>query len=58
VKSGGRIVAYLREANDRIELIGLGGKLLGTFLKHQNVTLHPGGRLVGYGNLLLTLVED
>ncbi|HNQ88447.1 MAG TPA: hypothetical protein PKM73_07535 [Verrucomicrobiota bacterium] len=55
---GGRILGYLRESDDRIELIAPGGRLLGVYLKNDDMTVRPGGGLVGYGNLLLTLLED
>ena len=32
--------------------------MLGIFLKQQNQTIRPGGWFVGYGNLLMTLLED
>jgi hypothetical protein len=33
--------------------------MLGIFLKQQNQTIRPGsGGLVGFGNLLMTLLED
>ena len=59
IKAGGKVVAYLRESGDQIELLAPGGKLLGIYLVEQDQTIRPGGGgLVGYGNLLLLLLED
>jgi hypothetical protein len=59
IKKGGEVIGYTRECGDRIELLAPGGKLLGVFLITQNQTILPGGGgLVGYGNLLMTLLED
>jgi hypothetical protein len=59
IKAGGKVVGYLRESSDRIELLAPGGKLLGIFLKGAKQTIRPGaGGLVGYGNLLMTLLSE
>jgi len=56
---GGKLLGYLRETSDRIELLSPGGRLLGIYLINQDQTIRPGGGgLVGYGNLLVTLLED
>jgi hypothetical protein len=56
---GGKLLGYLRETSDRIELHCPGGRLWGIYLINQNQTIRPGsGGLVGYGNLLLTRLED
>lgn len=59
IKPGGRVVGYLRDCGDRIELLALGGRLHGGFLKNQNQTILAGaGGLVGYGDLLLSLLNN
>ena len=59
IKKGGEVIGYTRESGDRIELLAPGGKLLGIFMIKQNQTIRPGGGgLVGYGNLLMSLLED
>jgi hypothetical protein len=58
IKAGNRVVGYFRECGDKIELIAVGGKLIGIFLVKHNQTIRSGGAFVGYGNLLLTLLED
>ena len=59
IKAGGKVVGYTRECGDRIELLAPGGKLLGIYLIKQDQTIRPGaGGLVGYGNLLMTLLEE
>lgn len=55
---GGKLLGYLRESDDRIELLAPGGRLLGVYLKNDDMTVRPGGALEGYGNLLMTLLED
>lgn len=60
IKSGGRVVGYLRDCGDRVELLAPGGRLLGIYLKNDDMTIRPGGGgLVGFGNLLMSLlIED
>lgn len=55
---GGRLLGYLRESGDRIELIEPGGRLLGIYIRNDNMTIRPGGAFEGYGNVLLTLLHD
>lgn len=56
---GAKCRGYIRETADRIELLAPGGKLLGIYLKLHDQTIRPGGgSLVGYGNLLMSLLED
>ena len=56
---GAKCRGYLRESGDRIELLSPEGRLLGIFLIQQNLTIRPGaGGLVGYGNQLMSLLED
>ena len=70
IGSGGKLRGYLREnpapmsdiaagSGDRVELLSPGGRLLGIYLSGPDQTIRPGGGgLVGYGNLLLSLLED
>ncbi len=58
IRSGGKVAGYIRESADRIELLAPGGRILAIFLKQQNQTIRPGGGFVGYGDLLMTLLED
>lgn len=56
---GGKLLGHLRESEDRIELLAPGGRLLGIYLKQADQTIRPGaGGLVGYGNVLMSLLED
>jgi hypothetical protein len=48
----------VRECGDRTELLAPGGRVLGYYLASSNQTIRPGGELVGYGNQLMTLLED
>lgn len=55
---GAKLLGYIRESGDRIELLSSGGRLLGIYLKGPNQTIRPGGSgLVGYGNLLMSLLD-
>lgn len=54
---GGRLRGYLKELPNRIELYAPGGRLLGYYLVVPDITIRPGGGLVGYGNQLMTLLE-
>jgi hypothetical protein len=55
---GGKLRGYIRECGDRIELLAPGGRVLGYYLASSDQTIRPGGQLVGYGNQLMTLLED
>lgn len=55
---GGKLRGYIRESGDRTELLAPGGRILGYYLASSDQTILPGGRLVGYGNQLMTLLED
>ena len=55
---GAKLKGYIREGNDRVELLAPGGQMLGIYLVKLNQTIRPGGTLVGYGNVLMSLLED
>jgi hypothetical protein len=54
---GAKLRGYLREGGDRFELLSPGGRLLAVYLVTHNQTIRPSGQFVGYGNLLMTLLE-
>ena len=56
--TGGKVRGYLKETANGQTLLAPGGRVLGYFLEDKNMTTTPGGNLVGYGNILLTLLED
>ncbi|MEI6782661.1 MAG: hypothetical protein WCQ21_17260 [Verrucomicrobiota bacterium] len=58
IGAGGKLRGYIKESDDRIELLAPGGRMLGIYLVSSDQTIRPGGGLVGYGNVLLTLLED
>lgn len=55
---GAKLRGYIRECGDRVELLAPGGRILGYYLKTTKLTVRPGGALVGFGDVLLTLLED
>jgi hypothetical protein len=55
---GGNVRGYLKEVGDRTELIAKGGRLLGFYDHTKNQTIASGGRVIGWGNQLMTLLED
>lgn len=56
--TGGKVRGYLKETSNGQTLLALGGRVLGYYSEEKNMTVTPGGTLVGYGNILLTLLED
>ena len=55
----GRIRGTIRDlGNGRREIRNPVGKVLGTYNQKDNVTRDNIGRVVGYGDLLTTLLED
>ena len=58
IGAGGKLRGYIKESGDRIELLAPGGRLLGIYLASSDQTIRPGGGFVGYGNELMTLLED
>ncbi|MHC1769472.1 MAG: hypothetical protein AB9869_35175 [Verrucomicrobiia bacterium] len=58
VRSGGEVVAYVKEIGNREELIAKGGRLVAVYDEQRNQTILSGGRLYGLGNQLLTLIDQ
>ena len=56
--SGNKVRGYLKETSNGQTLLAPGGAVLGYYLEDKNMTTTPGGTLVGYGNVLMTLLED
>lgn len=56
--TGGRILGILYTmSNGRLELRSPnGGKILGYYEADRDTTIRPNGEVVGYGNLLMTLL--
>jgi hypothetical protein len=55
---GGKLRGYLKETGFGQTLLGKGGLVLGYYNEESNSTTTPGGRFIGYGNQLMTLLED
>ena len=55
---GNRLLGYIRECGDRKELLAPGGQVLGYYLADKDQTVRPGNVFVGYGDLLMTLLDD
>lgn len=55
---GGKLRGYIRESGDKTELLAPGGRVLGYYIKRDNMTIEPGGKFVGYGNQLMLLMEE
>jgi len=55
---GGKVLGYEQDNGSEIVLLAPGGIVLGKYVKAADMTVTAGGRLVGYGNLLMTLLED
>ncbi len=55
---GGKIRGYLKEVGHRQELLAPGGRLLGYYDWKKNQTTKAGGIFFGYGNQLISLLED
>ncbi len=55
---GGIVRGYIRETANGQTLYAPGGRVLGYYNETANQTTDAGGRLIGYGNLLLILLED
>lgn len=56
--SGGKVRGYLKETSNGQTLLAPGGRVLGYFNENTDITTNAGGRIIGYGNVLLTLLED
>lgn len=55
---GAKLRGYLLEDSTTIKLLKPGGMVLGIFHKLHGYTTTGGNAFIGYGNLLLTLLED
>jgi hypothetical protein len=56
--TGGKVRGYLKETANGQTLLAPGGRVLGYYDEGSNRTMTAGGILIGYGNVLLTLLED
>lgn len=54
----GRLRGYLLEDSTTIKLLSAGGTVLAIYLKNDDITVSPGNSFVGYGNQLMSLLED
>jgi hypothetical protein len=55
---GARLKAYEDDRGSEIVLLTPGGRVLGRFLKATGITIDSGGKLIGYGNQLMTLLSE
>ena len=56
--AGGKVRGYLRETSTGATLLAPGGRVLGYYIRVTNSTTTAGGSFIGYGNQLMTLLED
>jgi hypothetical protein len=56
--SGGKVRGYLKETSNGQALYAPGGRCLGYYNEKTKSTTNAGGTFIGYGNVLLTLLED
>ena len=56
--SGGKVRGYLKETSTGQTLLAPGGRVLGYYVEEKDMTMTPGGALVGYGNQLMVLLEE
>ena len=54
---GGRVKALLREDAAYIKILTPGGTVLGQYDKSNDITTTAGGKFIGYGNQLFTLID-
>lgn len=54
--SSQRLIGYLQDIGDYVEIRNNSAKLLGKYYPNVNETRDSSGRLVGKGNLLTTLL--
>lgn len=54
---GGKLRGYLKETANGQAILAPGGRVLGYYDSEKNMTLTPGGTLIGYGNQLMTLLD-
>jgi hypothetical protein len=55
---GAKCRGYEQDSGSEIVLLSPGGRVLGKYLKVHDMTITAGGKLVGYGNQLYSLLED
>lgn len=53
----GKLLGYEQDNGSEIVLLAPGGRVLGRWIKSSNQTVGSGGELIGYGNLLYSLIE-
>lgn len=58
IAAGGKLRGYIRETGERKELLDSGGMVLGYYDSVKDQTYLPGGRLFGFGDQLMSLLED
>jgi len=54
---GAKCRGYLLEDSSTIKLLSAGGRVLGIYHKAHDFTTTAGNLFVGYGNMLLTLLD-
>jgi ribosomal protein L18 len=53
-----QVIAQIDDAGDEIILYSVMGAILGKYSKSSDMTTYSNGALVGYGNLLGTLISN
>ena len=56
--TGGKLRGYIQEIGDRKILLAPGGRVLGYYIRSTDITILPGGALVGFGDQLMSLLVD
>lgn len=54
----GKIIGYIKETSTGETLLSSGGRVLGYYNESTDQTIDAGGKLVGYSNQLMLLLED
>jgi len=55
---GATLRGYIKEDTTQKVLLAPGGRVLGRYIKSSDITLNSTGRLYGYGDQLMSLLED
>jgi hypothetical protein len=55
---GAKLRGYVRHVAKRKELLSATGRVLGYYDEEKDQTILPGGRLYGYGDQLMALLEE
>lgn len=55
---GGKVRGYVNETSTGQTLLAPGGRVLGYYNEGTNSTTDGGNKFIGYGNQLMTLLED